>query len=721
MTTKLPKFSVQRARNLLPQQKWNDLASGLLTELDYLLQCSDREFAVAATDVKEFVNLFLAEAARETMTGDMTKKSIRGTDYALQDRVFQLTHRLSGSQSSGVRLDEVTLLNLTVACRDDHGRDIARTTIENTAASDPHLGQGILSTIQPILTQPFNEGHDPGTFLTVRLHLVKILNAVLRCKANIPLLALAKDLYRALGYCYHTVLDAVAHSYSASGIRPHEVGPSFKWQLSWMEVKVGILDVFHGLLERALQEAESSEEGRHKVFDILLSMVDDSPKKPQSAPTTWFGNLPLLVDYQHVYHIKEKLSDLAEGDDAIVDLLLQSLGGLVESHAPREGDAAGALIILLRDLPHTNVLPVIKIEKVDKGKGKAAVQEEEPETDHGLDLAVTQVLDILPDENPTFVKTALQDPTIGRSPEALVAALLEGNLPPPLARIRDGPSEPPVASAPEPASMERRNIFDDEEMDFSRLQFGGTRTGDADTLLNDRSFIDEMKADILRRAQEQQEDSDKEEHHRGPLKDIAFEEDLDDEMAKPTFTMASVDGEQSGEDGEGDEEDDETPHEKNRSSAERKEAPEDILARAYIRDPKLFEKDGATRRSKARADLKAETGWADEQIEGWRLMLERNPQKDRILEKYDPTFNPPSNRDRPVQQAPDRHPQGGGDRGGGGRGRGRGRGRGGGRGGPPASGEGPSSSKDRARKEKYKSSMRQGGHDKKLARGGGPS
>lgn len=71
------------------------------------------------------------------------------------------------------------------------------------------------------------------------------------------------------------------------------------------------------------------------------------------------------------------------------------------------------------------------------------------------------------------------------------------------------------------------------------------RSGDADTLLNDRTFIEEMKADILRRAQEQEEDSDHEER-RGPLKEIDFEEDLDDELAKPSFTLAKVDGEDTG-------------------------------------------------------------------------------------------------------------------------------------------------------------------------------
>ncbi|KAG8953747.1 hypothetical protein FRC04_001952 [Tulasnella sp. 424] len=714
MTRTLPKFSLHRAENLLPQQKWKELVSGLIAELDGLLRCPEDEFKASAANVKDFIDLYLAEAARgilaATNIAGSGKKNIKGADHAIQTRVFELARRMS---QSSIPLSEVTLLNLAVVCQDDHTRAIARSIIDYSSSSGVDLAAVISSSLQPILSAPFGDGQDPSSFLTVRLNLIKILNALLRCEANLPLLVTGKALYRSLGYCYHTALDTVAHNYSAAGIRPNEVGPSFKWQLSWMEAKVGILDVFHGLLERGLEAAQSSEDVRHKIFDILLAMIDDAPKKPQSPNTIWFSNVPLLVDYQHVHHLKERLGELAGWDDATVELVIHSLDGLIDSHSPKGSDDVGALIILLRDVPHAAAVPVIKVEKVDKGKGKAVVQEEEPEDDHELDLAVTQVLDILPDESPGFVKAALQDPTIGKSAEALIAALLESNLPPHLASLRNGTPQQPAAAAQTPPQFERRNIFDDEEMDFSKLRIGGTKSGDADTLLSDRSFLDEMKADILRRAQEQQDDSE-EEGGGGVRRDIAFEDELDDALAKPTFRLADAAGEESEEGDSEDGEDEGAPPAK-------KESAEDILARAYIRDPKLFEKDAATRRSKARADLKAETGMADEQIEGWRTMLERNPRKDKILEKYDTTFNPPSNREQPVQQSLDHHPHGGSERGRGGRGRGpgRGRGRGGGRGGPPP-GEGQSSSRDRARKEKSKSSMRQGGHDKKLARGGGP-
>lgn len=49
------------------------------------------------------------------------------------------------------------------------------------------------------------------------------------------------------------------------------------------------------------------------------------------------------------------------------------------------------------------------------------------------------------------------------------------------------------------------------------------------------------------------------------------------------------------------------------------------------KDTSLFEK--SVRKSKIRNEMKQSTGWSDEQIEGWARMLERSPQRARILEE----------------------------------------------------------------------------------------
>lgn len=125
----------------------------------------------------------------------------------------------------------------------------------------------------------------------------------------------------------------------------------------------------------------------------------------------------------------------------------------------------------------------------------------------------------------------------------------------------------------------------------------------------------------------------------------------------------------------------------------RKDTNEETLFKAYQTDPKLFNRDSDTRRSNYRTKLKQDTGMTDEAIEGWAVMLTRNPQQLKALEtKYSAvgsftgnqaTLAPTSWRANTGESgAEDSGAEGGSsNQRGGSRGRGRGRGRGGGGGG----------------------------------------
>ena len=110
-----------------------------------------------------------------------------------------------------------------------------------------------------------------------------------------------------------------------------------------------------------------------------------------------------------------------------------------------------------------------------------------------------------------------------------------------------------------------------------------------------------MKADILRRAEAISDDEDEDdlglpstqnvpgEHKAATLVD---EDDVDVDSEINRLKIVGDAGDDSDqEDGE-----------------EQGHSPETILELAYIRDPKLFDRDAQTRRSKTRADLKAQTG-----------------------------------------------------------------------------------------------------------------
>ena len=119
--------------------------------------------------------------------------------------------------------------------------------------------------------------------------------------------------------------------------------------------------------------------------------------------------------------------------------------------------------------------------------------------------------------------------------------------------------------------------------------------------MGDKAFIEEMKADILRRAEAISDDDEDEKSDsytpgtsgdKGKNKLVEIPDD-DDDAGLVTSVRIVDDGEESDA-----EEDDE----------EQANSPEMILERAYLRDPKVFERDAVTRRSKARVDLRTQTG-----------------------------------------------------------------------------------------------------------------
>lgn len=169
----------------------------------------------------------------------------------------------------------------------------------------------------------------------------------------------------------------------------------------------------------------------------------------------------------------------------------------------------------------------------------------------------------------------------------------------------------------------------------------------------------------------------------------------------------------------------------------KEDAAEKVLYDAYKISPEVFSRSAETRRGLARKALKEKTGWSDETIEGWKVMLDREPKRLRMLERRFSDLPGSGGRDGSGQNVLERTrwaPTEDGDSDGSGRGRGRGRGmgrgRGGGGGGRGRGGNvaGPSGEREtqqgRARKEANKGSSanhnRRDQRAKKMARGGFP-
>ncbi|KAI0090405.1 hypothetical protein BDY19DRAFT_770952 [Irpex rosettiformis] len=786
--TKLPLYPSSRARDALPPSQQATLNDAIASTLHQILELPqekrDKSSCVAfiASYAKDHAQRNLNALIWELNTSSSGKpkrytQSFSKVERLIHERTFKLAHQLITS----ISLEP--LIDLAVVYGPSNPKRFRALLL--SASKNPSLVRSIETEAGPAFTDLLNSSTQ-GLYGLCKISYILLSFLHTAPPDLVRPLARNKPFVLSLAKAYDFCLSACANAHG--GIRPERVvseTPLDDWERIFLETKVSLIDSFHVLLRVLLKDVEELREPGHALaerceaaFDIVFGLIDLPSSSSSSANDITpvpFLNQTLLADYQHTYGLSRIIAEVTRrADDPRTELLestLQNLDGSVVGGGGRDDSSRpGALKLLLRssgvqtgiDNRGTGKGPSSSSHA--KGKGKAKVLPPiEQKSDPALDTAVAQVLDVLPDTPPDYVRFLLahQDYPYKGNAERLVEALFDGTAPnvneverlmsdrdSGLGMVEDmGRNEDTGKGKGREGEFvytrERRNVFDDEVMDVSQLRVGKKRCvaricsfcatnqcyragrDDAQTILQDRAYIEQMKADILRRAEEISDEEDDDDdgdgmEGRGKGMVVAFEDELDDGALKVR------DGEESQDEGSEDETDDDA----------KPETPETILELAYIADPKVFDRDAQTRRSKARDDLRRQTGWADEQIEGWRIMLERDPNKDKILQKHEFSGNKRGLVPLPVRgpsQPPSNRGRGYGRGRGGGRGRGRG-GRGGrgggggsgsGSGGNGGSGGGDSTARDRAYKDKNKAQRgnhnRKSGHDKKMARAAGPS
>lgn len=265
--------------------------------------------------------------------------------------------------------------------------------------------------------------------------------------------------------------------------------------------------------------------------------------------------------------------------------------------------------------------------KVDKGKGRAVDNAEVDGVDmHKMSL-ITQVQDLFPDLGSGYVTKLLG--YFSDNPETVISHLLDDSLPPELRNLDQ--SEPLAAEAPDfqynepepplppsqtPTTFTRKNAFDNDDFDHlkipeSKLHFGRANPElTADDVLADRTHHSTSKAAIISALE-------------------AF--DSDEDERDDTYDVADVGGTLDSGLTAGD--DDEAAADlRRRNEANSQEANELALFKLYKSSPDAFGRSAVTRRSKERVALRKETAMTDEAIEGWALMLSRDPKRMEKLE-----------------------------------------------------------------------------------------
>ena len=419
----------------------------------------------------------------------------------------------------------------------------------------------------------------------------------------------------------------------------------------------------------------------------------------------------------HVYSLKS--SRKADGPTLLSDLVSKTPlpPKLKEVVGPQDPARLSKLENLLAVLcQNENARPKHLVRrKIDKGKGRSH-DEFGHDAFGGMHVhrmsKITQIQDLFPELGSGFVVKLLDE--YQDDVELVTAHLLDESLPAHLSgldRSLQLPTQPaqsnanlashlPPRSTPPP---ERRNVYDGDELDklaadTSRLHFGrANKARTADNMLADRTTAPNKAAIMSALAAFDSDDDERDDTY-----------DVEDVGGTVDTSMAN----------------DEANADKN----------EEALFAAYRKSPGTFGRDAATRRGKPRMALKSETQMTDEAIEGWAVMLARDPRKLKRLEAKYATF---AGQQNAIERTAWRENEGedaessGGEAFGGQRGRGRGRarghrgGRGGaGRGGAAVSGPSNEAGTQQARQRKEASKGSRANHNrrdqraKKMARGG---
>ncbi|KAJ2920359.1 hypothetical protein MD484_g190, partial [Candolleomyces efflorescens] len=455
-----------------------------------------------------------------------------------------------------------------------------------------------------------------------------------------------------------------------------------EWTFTFVTTKVTILDTFHTILKRLLSDlASAASPGElamytESAFTALFAMTEAGPSSTNSdnssIPPTPFLNYSLLQDYQKTHDLSTVLSRAlkrAEERDARLDLLESAIGASQAGSGDKKRDP-GALKILLRGSglqrhPRGRAEPssshIASTSTIIPNEPGPPASSREQENDVEIASKASQILELLPDLPFNYVTNLLVSSKYGGNTERVIEALLEGSAPTADALERElRSSEPTVTPAVvEQTPFERRNVFDDEVIDYNTVRFGKKKVEEevqayvytsvpyalqltylslsSTSSSADKQRHDEMKADILRRVEtmglSDEDDSDDDEDNIDPFAPlgtpaskgkskpivVAFE---DDELDLED-TAVGIPGAQGESDSDDNSEDD-GDIAADADGASNMKKITNILGLAYISDPAAFARDAATRRSKARADLKARTGWVDEQIEGWAIFLEKD-------------------------------------------------------------------------------------------------
>ncbi|KAJ2082735.1 hypothetical protein H4R24_001331 [Coemansia sp. RSA 988] len=375
-----------------------------------------------------------------------------------------------------------------------------------------------------------------------------------------------------------------------------ELIKKLKWQ--WIGLAYEVLKP----LFKSTTSASSTDNaiGQQTNISVLLDILEALETTDTSL--TPFDNAPFLVDLEFRFGLRQMITIATamtgQLDSAQLEYVTMSIDQLVSMTKPLYRNGLDSLSKRVQDAE----APLSDVDTI--ANALAAVS-----LDKTRDAAaIVQVQEMIPNLGKGFVRACLSH--YNNNAEAVVNALLEDDLPPSLAEIDranedwTAPNNGDSENAASKVLDSRRNVFDKDEFDiFHHNTLDWSRVSKGKSQNNDN--IGKPDDDMLSRVMEL-------------ARRIAEEDEYDDTYDVVAQDAGIVD----------------TSDAMENATADPIRPWVGDLVRQYESDPSVLERGKDARKSAARQALRVKTGLSDEQIEGWYIMLQRNPNRQRVLDSH---------------------------------------------------------------------------------------
>ncbi|KAJ2614292.1 hypothetical protein H4S08_001770 [Coemansia sp. RSA 1365] len=375
-----------------------------------------------------------------------------------------------------------------------------------------------------------------------------------------------------------------------------ELIKKLKWQ--WIGLAYEVLKPLFKSTTSGLSTDNSI--GQQTNISVLLDILEALETTDTSL--TPFENAPFLLDLEFRFGLRQMITIATamtgQLDSAQLDYVTMSIEQLMSMTKPPYRDGLDSLSKRVQDAEE----PLPDVD--DVAKALAAVS-----LDRVSDIAaIAQVQEMIPNLGKGFVRACLSH--YNNNTEAVVNALLEDNLPPSLAEIDrttedwTAPDNSHSTKTTSKVLESRRNVFDKDEFDIfhhNTLDWSRVSKGKSQNEANIGKPDDDMLSRVMELARR-----------------IAEEDEYDDTYDETAQDAAVAD----------------TPDAIENVTADPIRPWEGDLVRQYESDPSVLERGKDARKSAARQALRAKTSLSDEQIEGWYIMFQRNPNRQRVLDTH---------------------------------------------------------------------------------------